>query len=131
MSGQTHRILPITEFTQAARGGATTQRVAQRVDVSQWASAEIMTRVHSGSASGEAFNVVVYADGYTTEDPAQDFQGANALATVDLKNATTGDYDVTSLSGAMGSMLMIQVEMSSQAQGIQMAISIDLALRDA
>jgi hypothetical protein len=89
-----------------------------------------MTRVHAGNTS-ETFNVKVYADGFTEEDPGTDFKGSSTLADADLSGASAGDYIATALSGAMGAMLIVEVAMSSSNNAIDLDISIDLSLKDA
>lgn len=105
--------------------------IAERIDVSQWPFGTLMVNVFSSAITHASSTVTIkaLADGFTTEDPSQDFVDSTAVATVTLNSTTNGgDFKLDSFSGNWGSMIAIQVS-GFRASGDTDPISVDIQVR--
>ena len=121
-------------FDDLADGQSLTCDVVEHLDVSQWCEATLMVNVYTNNLDNFASNqidVLVKADGYTTEDPSQEFTGAT-LATITINNGTGSNaYSLQALSANFGPMVKVQVvgSRNASATNTNAELSIRLSLK--
>ncbi|MCA9611051.1 MAG: hypothetical protein KC619_35900 [Myxococcales bacterium] len=112
--------------------------IAERIDCSQYDTAELIVRVVgtvTTSYTGSSIKVVLVSDGFTPDDPSQDFFG-DPIATASFSytsNSPTfaaGTLQVQSATD-LGSMLAVQVIGTpvTTAASLNGRLAIDLALK--
>ena len=80
MAGHIVRVCPprTFDFTDLGDAGAESITVGERIDCSQYQHVDLIVRVHTDAsiASNCSIGVYVVSDGFTTDDPSQDFFSA-------------------------------------------------------
>jgi len=135
MAGEVIRVCPprVFDFSNIEAGGAQHITVAERIDVSQYARADLMVRVHEAQLTGTVvITVQLVSDGYTTDDPAKTFfsQPLGAGIVFDATDAVPpGTFELETLTGGLGSLMAVQVKVAQGAGDAMVRLSIDLALK--
>lgn len=140
MAGRTIRICPprTFDFSNVAGGTAAAQTftIAERIDCSQYDTADLIVRVVGAIVTGTSpakIEVVLVSDGFTPDDPSQDFF-SDPLATVTFDYAANG-YPAGTLkidsAVDLGSMVAVQVigTPATGADTLSGRLAIDLALK--
>ncbi|MCB9594326.1 MAG: hypothetical protein H6719_16465 [Sandaracinaceae bacterium] len=143
MSGHVIRVCPPRQFdfSELGDGGSGFVTVAERIDCSQYQHADLLVRVHTDAtfASGCSMSVVVVSDGFTTDDPSQDFfsaaLGQGGIIFNGSDPPTAGTLEVATYSSRLGAMLAVfvvgqQAGTAPAPPSIQARLSIDLTLRE-
>lgn len=135
MAGRTIRVCPPRDFDFDDLGNGDHQdiTVGERIDCSQYDQVDVMVRVHTTATipSGGTIEVVLYSDGFTTDDPSQDFFKEIDSVTLDDTLTAAGTFVVDTFGSELGSMLAVQVRgtQPSPAATMNARLSIDLALK--
>jgi hypothetical protein len=84
MAGALISILPkrVFDFSNVGSGSTLKYTIAERIDISQYADAVVILRVHSAVASGGSIAFELYGDGFTPEDPGMKFVTSGTLASI-------------------------------------------------
>jgi len=142
MAGQVVRVIPRTTLKiSSSVGQGQTQILASvgRIDTSQYKEGTLMVRLHSLSVTNSpAVTVTVKSDGYTAEDPGQDFIESTELASITktgLTDATAPYFETKDLlagTQALGGMAYVEVEgtQASSAAEQTIELSVDIALKE-
>ncbi|MCB9597275.1 MAG: hypothetical protein H6719_31410 [Sandaracinaceae bacterium] len=127
------RVCPPRDFDFSnVSTGTETIVVAERIDASQYDTIDVIVRVHTATtiSTNGAIAVQVVSDGYTADDPSQDFFGST------IGNGTTlsgtlaaGGMTVESLSASIGSMVAVRVVGTAGSGAVTARLSIDLAMK--
>jgi hypothetical protein len=145
MAGTIHRVIPkqLFDFSGGANSSAQPQVVARAIPVAQWQEAVLLVRLHSNDGAawttGQSIKVDLLAEGYTDEDPDEDFVIATPLATVTFSGASAGTSPTLSIAraefgggpGQFGAYLRVVVTgtQSTSAQALRGWLSVDLSLK--
>lgn len=142
MAGRTIRICPPRTFNfDNLAGGASaaqTITIAERIDCSQFDTADLIVRVVGDITTGTSpaqIDVVLVSDGFTPDDPSQDFF-SDPIATVSFVYSgnqpayAAGTLKIDSAAD-LGSMLAVQVigTPATAADTLNGRLAIDLALK--
>lgn len=137
MAGRTIRVCPPRDFDFGDLGAndTSTVTVEERIDASQYDEVDLIVRVHQDAtlASGAGHvKVQIVSDGYTTDDPSQDFF-SEVLGSIKLQGAiTAGELELATVSSPLGAMVAVQVEGKQPATAVttqNARLSIDLAFK--
>lgn len=135
MAGMTIRVCPPRDFDFDDLGNLDTQDivVGERIDCSQYDQVDVMVRVHTAGSipASASIAVVLLSDGFTTDDPSQDFFDEIGTVVLDSSLDDAGDFVVSTFSSGLGSMLAVKVRGTapSPASTLNARLSIDLVLK--
>lgn len=136
MPGRAIKIVPLQKFTFT---DVTTNKqfvlMARKIDVSKYATGDLVVRLHSTSIpSNGSMTVVVFPDAYTEEDPTTNFVGDESVADVTFtENDSAGKVRMAYLDdGPWGQYFGVSVEavMSTGTDDIEATISADIVVRE-
>lgn len=137
MAGRIVRVCPPRDFDFDDLGNNDSQdiTVGERIDCSQYDQVDVIVRVHTAATipTSATIKVVLYSDGFTADDPSQDF--FDEIDSVELNSTlkAAGTFVVETFSANLGSMLAVKVRgtMPSPATSLDLnaRLSIDLALK--
>lgn len=134
MAGRVIRVCPPRDFDFSAveANEDETVTVLERIDVSQYDALDLIVRLHSATLpTPGTLKVQVVSDGYTPDDPSQDFfSGALGGITFD-DDPTAPTVRVNSISAGLGAMIAVQVIGAQESTPVTISarVSIDVALR--
>lgn len=139
MAGRTIRICPPRTFNFDDLANTDTDdemviTIAERIDASQYTAADLVVRVVSDVTvtNGSSYiQVRLVSDGFTPDDPSQDFFSSTALASADYTaNASAGDLKVAAATD-LGSMLAVQIAANAEGSAATLngRFAIDLVLK--
>lgn len=138
MAGERFCVLPPTAFDFSnigQAGAALTYVLAQRIAVSEDASAVLQARVHAVNiaTSGDTIDIYAVADGFTLDDPVVEYPAATPqLANVHVAYATVAPaYLMATLSGVGEAVkiTLVVTKLLSVASTLKATLSVDLVLR--
>lgn len=129
------------DFTELGDAGTQTIRVAERIDCSQYQALDLVVRVHTDAsiASGCSIGVYALSDGFTTDDPSQDFfttlvpAGQTFIVFTNSSLPAAGHLAVatyTSALGAMAGVAVVGAQPDPAGEALSARLSIDLVLRE-
>lgn len=127
------------DFTDLGDGGTQSIRVAERIDCAPYKAVDLIVRVHTDAsiASGCSISVFVVSDGFTTDDPSQDFLsttlGQGGITFSGGTPPAAGEIEIisyTSRLGAMLAVLVIGVQDDPAGEACTARLSIELVLRE-
>jgi len=142
MAGRTIRVCPPRDFDFGGLGNSGEEEIliAERIDASQYDQLDLMVRVHDNSAipSGGKIEVLVVSDGFTTDDPSEDFFSAALSNGVQFNGdgngfgPTAGTFELDEITSDLGAMVAVRVKGTQPATAVTnftARLSIDLALK--
>ena len=131
MSGKVVRVLPVTQYKFSA---AFSVIVARRIDVSQYANAALLFRLHETSSwnNGDIIVIKVFNDGFTDEDPTTTFMSSVSALSLSFQGGvdTAPELSFDSTSSVGSSVTIIVEGTYGQVQETDIKVSADLVLKD-
>ncbi|MCB9593987.1 MAG: hypothetical protein H6719_14735 [Sandaracinaceae bacterium] len=119
-------------WTKLAAGQSQTQTIEEHIDCSPYDQADLVVRVHTDATIPCFVQVNLRSDGFTHDDPGQDFF-SDVLGTITLTGDQTAPKYVTdTFTDGLGAMLAVQVvakQHDSTATTFTARLSIGLVLR--
>ncbi len=127
-------VCPPRDFVWTKLAAAQTQLITldERIDCSPFDQADLTVRVHTDATIPCFVKVHLVSDGFTHDDPSQDFFSDPVLTITLNGNQTAPKYVVDTHTDGLGSMLAVQIEAKqhgSTATAFTARLSVGLVLR--
>jgi len=142
MAGRTIRVCPPRDFNFGGLGDSDFQEIiiAERIDASQFDQLDLCVRVHEDSLIPEngTIQVFVLSDGFTTDDPSEDFysdplgQGITFTGNSNGAGPLEGTFELENVTTDLGAMVAVRVkgtQPGTAGTNFTARLSIDLALK--